>query len=338
MSALQARTRPDFLEYCFTVGITTMDGRGFYFPTDTAVGKDDRLYVVNRAQDGVARGIRVTMCDAEGEFYGNFGYFGEGDGQLKAPAGVAADSQGRVYVTDEYLNRISVFDDSGNFLFKWGAPGRDEGEFDSPSAMALDGEDNLYVSDSYNNRVQKFTSDGRFVLSFGDDGTLRLPWGLTVAPAGDVYVADWGNDRIQRFTADGKHVAAYGAPGAGDGQFQRPSGVAVDSDGYMYVADWGNERLQALDPDGGFVTKERGQATLSGWAENFLRINSEEGEARARADLEKGIDYPYDDPHEESSHIEKYFWAPASVKFDSTGRLYVTETNRHRIQVYRRRA
>ena len=105
--------------------------------------------------------------------------------------------------------------------------------------------------------------------------------------------------------------------------------------GYIYVADWGNERVQILDSDGGFVQKLRGDATLSAWAANFLTINVEEGEARSRANLEPEIEYFVDDPHEESSHIEKYFWSPVSVKLDRDGNLYVTESNRHRIQVYR---
>ena len=62
----------------------------------------------------------------------------------------------------------------------------------------------------------------------------------------------------------------------------------------------------------------------------------EEGAARARADLEQEIDYSVADPHEESSHIEKLFWSPVSVKLDQSGTLYVTESNRHRIQVYKR--
>ncbi len=104
----------------------------------------------------------------------------------------------------------------------------------------------------------------------------------------------------------------------------------------MYVADWGNERVQVLDPSGAFVTKLRGEATDSVWARDFLRINVEEAEARARADMESEIEFFTDDPHEESSHIEKYFWAPVSVKLDASGRLYVTESNRHRLQIYTR--
>ena len=319
-----------------------MEGRGFYYPVDTAIGKDGRLYVVSRTLESQVRGVRVTMCDIDGEYFGTFGSFGEGDGQFIWPSCGAVDSRGRVYITDEYLNRISVFDASGGFLVKWGASGKGEGEFDTSSGIVCDHEDNLYVSDTYNNRIQKFTSDGRYLSSFGStdnsDGKLNLPWGVTIDASGNIYVADWGNDRIQKFAPDGQHLAAYGSTGEGDAQFNRPSGVAVDGDGYIYVSDWGNERVQVLDADGGFVMKLRGQATLSKWAEYFLQINVEEGAARCRANLEPQIDYFVDDPHEESSHIEKYFWSPTSAKLDGAGNLFITESNRHRIQVYKRSA
>ena len=109
----------------------------------------------------------------------------------------------------------------------------------------------------------------------------------------------------------------------------------MDLAGYIFVADWGNERVQVLDSAGNFVQKLRGEATLSDWAANFLSVNVEEGAARSRANLEPEIEYFVAEPHEESSHIEKYFWSPVSVKLDREGNLYVTESNRHRIQVYR---
>ena len=34
--------------------------------------------------------------------------------------------------------------------------------------------------------------------------------------------------------------------------------------------------------------------------------------------------------------MQKYFWSPVSVKLDEAGRLYVTDRNRHSIQVYAR--
>ena len=139
-----------------------------------------------------------------------------------------------------------------------------------------------------------------------------------------MFVADWGNDRVQRFSADGRFTATYGESGRGDGQFVKPPSVAVDSDGYMYVADWGNERLQVLSPEGAFVQALKGEATLSEWAKDFLRANTEEAEARARANLESEIDFFNEDPHEESSHIEKLFWSPVSVVLDDAGKVYVT--------------
>ena len=342
MTTSETKASAEFLEYFMTLGMTVMEGRGFYYPVDTAIGQDSRLYVVNRSLDNVARGVRVTMCDIDSEYYGNFGSFGNKDGQFEWPSGGAIDSRGRVYISDEQLHRISVFDHSGAFLSQWGAHGSGEGDLDTPSGIAFDDQDNLYVSDTYNHRIQKFTADGRFLLSFSSqgqgNGELNLPWGVTLDDNNNVYVADWGNDRIQKFSPQGDCLASYGASGIADGEFQRPSSVAVDGEGYIYVADWGNERVQVLDPQGGFVMKMRGEATLSKWAANFLSVNEEEGAARARANLDPKIEYFVDVPHEESSHTEKFFWSPVSVKLDRAGTLFVTESNRHRIQVYKRSA
>ena len=341
MVASTAQIQSSVLEYSLTVGLSAMEGRGFYYPVDTLPTSHGRLYVVNRSVDGVDRGVRVTMCDINSEYYGTFATAGDGDGQFIYAGGIAEDSQGRIYIADEYANRVSVFDLDGNFLTNWGATGSREGELDGPSSLAIGANDTVYVSDSHNHRVQRFTASGVSIDSFGShgtgDGEFDLPWGLTVAASGDVYVADWGNDRVQRFTASGEHVATYGHAGRGDGELRRPSSVAVDRDGRVYVADWGNERVQVFGPDGEFLQKLRGQATESAWAKIFLNINKEEAAARVRADLEPEIDlFDPDDPHEESSHIEKFFWSPVSVKLDDEGRLYVTESNRHRIQIYQR--
>lgn len=330
--------KTELLAYSHTMGMTVMEGRGFYYPVDTAVGRNDRLYVISRSKEETTRGIRVTMCDADSGYFGNFGGYGHEGGRFVWPACGAVDSQGRFFISDEKLNRITAYNESGGYLFHWGRGGSGDGELDTPSGLAFDSGDQIYVADAYNNRVQKFTADGRWLQSIGADGAgaLRLPWGLTCDAADNLYVADFGNDCVKKFAPDGEFLAAFGTSGRGAGQFTRPASVAVDGDGYIYVADWGNERVQALDADGNFVQLLRGEATLSEWASNFLSINAEEAAARATADLEMEIDYFVDDPHEESSHIEKYFWCPVSVKLDSQGYLYVTETNRHRIQIYRK--
>ena len=338
MTATRADTA--FLRYERTIGLSTMEGRGFYYPSDTTIGADGKLFVVNRSLEGDARGVRVTVCDLDSGYFGIFSSSGEEDGQLIWPTAIDIDPDGRLFISDEFTNRISIFDTSGKFLSAWGVTGTEEGQLDGPAGLVLDGDGNVYLADHQNHRIQKFTSGGQFLLAFGSlgdgKGQLNLPWGMTIDGHGDLFVADWRNDRIQKFAPDGRFLATYGSSGRGEGQFHRPASVAVDPEGYMYVADWGNERVQVLDPTGAFVTSLRGEATDSVWALDFLRINVEEAEARAGADMAPEMEFFTDDPHEESSHIEKYFWAPVSVKLDSSGRLYVTESNRHRLQTYTR--
>ena len=340
MQTRQTETRIAFLKYSHTIGLSTMEGRGFYYPNDSVVGADGRLYVVSRTLDGDNRGVRVTVTNLESEYFGTFGRFGEAEGQMTWPTSIAQDSRGRIFVSDEHTNLISIFDSKGDFEKRWGETGSAPGQIDGPSGLAFDASDNLYVVDHKNNRVQRFTADGVFLSGFGSrgsgDGHLNLPWGVTTDSQGDVYVADWRNDRIQRFSANGDFVSSYGTPGNGEGQLSRPADVAVDPEGYVYVADWGNERVQVLDPDGGFVMSLLGEATHSKWAEDFLRINVEEADARANSDMEADIDFFDDSAYERSSHIEKLFWAPTSVVLDAEGRLYVTESNRHRVQIYER--
>ena len=164
------------------------------------------------------------------------------------------------------------------------------------------------------------------------EGELDLPWGVAVGPDGTVYVADWRNDRVQKFTPYGRFLAAFGD--TREGRLSRPSGVAVDGRGRVYVADWGNERVRLFDADGGLVQSLRGEATLSKWAEEFMEANLDQAVAREAADLDPPLAPDVDTPYEESARIERYFWGPVSVKLDREGRLYVTETNRHRVQVY----
>ena len=221
-------TTTKLLRYDRTLGLSVMEGRGFYYPADTVVGDNGRLYVVNRSLESVDRGVRVTVCDIDSEYYGTFGAYGEGDGQFVWLTSGAKDSEGNIFLSDEYLHRITAFDADGNFLRVWGTHGSNEGELDGPCGIAFDADDNLYVSDTYNNRVQKFSPTGVFLATIGV-GMLSMPWGVTVAPSGDIYVADWGNDRIARFTSDGEFEASYGEPGRGEGQLVKPASVAVDT-------------------------------------------------------------------------------------------------------------
>ena len=321
------------LAYSHTIGLCVMEGRGFMFPVDTLISNTGRMHTISRAYSPADSQKRVTLYDINSEFYGIYGRFGEGIGEFKWPSAIAEDQQGNVYITDETLNRINIYSENGDPIGHWGGSGNGDGEMDGPAGISFDFNGDLYITDHLNSRVQKYTKDGDCLLTFGD-GDLNLPWGVHVSPNGSIYVADWGNHRIVRYSADGSILACYGSHGNGDGQFKNPSSVAVDTDGNIYVADWGNERVQILDSTGDFICSLRGEATVSQWGQEFLDANYEEAEPRSRSNLEPDISLFNGNPHEESAHIEKFFWGPTSVKLDNSGRLYVTESNRHRIQVY----
>ena len=331
------------IEYVKTVGLTTnQSGRGFINPYDTAFTPDGRILVLSHCDTARAALVRIGMLNWDEDYLGEFSKgYGRGEGQWMLPIAMAVDSQQRVYVTDEHLHRVTVFDLEGNFIKQWGELGTDPGQMNAPGGIAICGEDTIYVVEQRNNRVQRFNTDGESIGMWGEagdgPGQFNMPWGVGLDNNGHVYVADWRNDRIQRFTSDGQYVAAIGESGSSDGQLSRPSGVCVDSEGYVYVADWGNERVQLFDADGNFVQTLRGQATLSKWAQDFMSVNPDESNTREMSNLVPELPPHLDTPYLVSSQIEPYFWGPVSVRLDGEERLYVTESNRHRVQIYQRR-
>ena len=331
--------------YSHTIGFLSVSGRGFNNPIDLAVGDNDTLYVLNRAgSDVVERMVskRISICTVQEDYYGEFGRGGIDVGQMMWPCAMAMSADGNLFISDEALHRISIFNTDGDFIDCWGLRGRGKGEFRRPSGIAFDPEGNLIVADGLNNRVQRFTPDGRYLDGWGRAGSasgeFNIPWGVAVDARGNVYVADWRNDRIQKFTPDGGHLATFGTPGDGEGQFYRPSGVTLDAEGNMYIADWGNHRVQILNPEGRFLSSYRGSAGLSKWSDDYFRVNADELEEREKADLEPVLDpLTTYDTRDESAGIEKYFWSPTSVRLDDFGRMFVVDSCRHRIQVYRNR-
>ncbi len=132
MVAMQTREAAG-LAYSHTIGLSTMEGRGFYYPVDTLIGKDGKLYTISRSLEGDTRGVRVTIYDIDSEYYGTFASFGEEPGHFIWPVAITQDSREHIYISDEDLNVINVFDTEGNLVTHWGETGNAPGQLDGPA-------------------------------------------------------------------------------------------------------------------------------------------------------------------------------------------------------------
>lgn len=328
----------NYVNYFKTIGVTSNQpvGRGFSAPVDLSINhRTKRIYVLNRGKPQLNR---IGVCNLDEEYLFEFSKNGTAPGEFLRGTGIAIDSQNNVFLTDEELNKIIIWSEEGEFITQWGTLGSAPGQFNGPAGIAFDSSDNLFVSDQNNHRIQKFDTNGQFLAAFGTfgdrDSQLNMPWGIHVSPDNHIWVADWRNDRIQKFTSEGEFVLTFGESGSREGQFSRPSGITVDNQNNVYVSDWGNERVQILTEDGSHIQTLRGEATLSKWANEFLDANLDEKRTRAVSNLKPDLPSHLNSPYSISSQTEEYFWSPTSVNLDSEGKLYVTESSRHRVQIY----
>jgi len=186
-------------------------------------------------------------------------------------AGVATDSQDRVYIFNRGDKPLIVFDADGNFIRSWG-----DGKFARPHGIYIDPDDHMFLTDDTGHTVQKFTLDGELLMTLGtrnqpsdtgvtdiDYRTLKQPAGpfhyptnVAIAPDGEIYVSDgYGNCRVHRFTPDGQLIQSWGDPGADPGEFHLPHGVFIDSRERLYISDRENNRVQIFTRDGQFINQ-----------------------------------------------------------------------------------
>jgi sugar lactone lactonase YvrE len=183
---------------------------------------------------------------------------------LEEVAGVAVDSEDRLYVFSRSAHPITVFDREGTFIESWG-----EGVFQRPHALYMATDDTLFCTDDIAHTIYRFTLDGQELMSIktppadtGYDGAdmysvarsgppFNTPTAVTQAPDGTLFVSDgYGNARVHHFTEEGKLLNSWGEPGSEPGQFVTPHDAYVDAEGRVYISDRQNCRIQIFTADG----------------------------------------------------------------------------------------
>ena len=223
----------------------------FLQPTDVAVGKEYRIYVM----DGVNNLVKVF--DSNGVFIFTFGGKGTVQGMFDSPLGISTDSEGRVYVADTGNKRIQIFSPHGKFLSMFPVKQVDTPRPADPVDIAIDDKrERLYVVDNDNHNIKVYSlKDYRLLEQWASEGKrrqeLKYPFLITTSNS-LVYVVDVLNTRVQAFNPDGVSVSIIGNWGVDLGQLYRPKGVAVDEKGRIFVSDSYVGALQVFNRFGHF--------------------------------------------------------------------------------------
>ena len=178
---------------------------------------------------------------------------------LSAPAAIAVDGTGHLYILDSGNNEVDRYQVSAGDTYSYdigflgGARSALAGtSLAQPTDLALRGT-NLYVLDAANTRVVRIDLVAGTAVVAVSDPSWSQASGIAADSAGSIYVADTFNHRIRKY-ASGGAAATIGTYGTGTGQLRLPRALALDGADNLFVADSGNHRVQVFDPAGTSVS------------------------------------------------------------------------------------
>lgn len=156
-----------------------------------------------------------------------------GNDELKEPAFLACDGNGRLYVVDMRGNAVVTFTAEGAFLRRWEIRCGDEAV--KPSALALDGRGALLIADARRGCILKLSPSGELLASFypGEENADNpaLVTGIAVTAGGELFLADQSGECIYRHNRLGDFRQALELTGEAS-----PGAMAMDSSGRLFVA------------------------------------------------------------------------------------------------------
>jgi hypothetical protein len=264
-------------------GMQDLAEYGFTLPKDVARDPAGNIWVADEH--------RLTQYNANGTFLQMFPkpqdrpWACAGDnGHFCVPRGIAFDTAGRMFVSDEENHRVQVFSlASGSPVYVAtvgvsGEPGNDNAHFNFPAQIAFDASNRLYVADMGNARVQRCVAAGSgwTCTTFhgtGLDGSgpnaLHYAFGLGTDTAGNVYIADSGNGRVKKCNSAGTCTIFISGLGW-------PSDVATDSASNVYVSVRNDFTVRKYASNGTFLQVFAGNSGVP-YIPDTVRLNAPRG-------------------------------------------------------------
>ena len=221
------------------------------------------------------------------------------DGKPHTPVYVAVDPRdGDVYVTDRATGAIYIYDASGRYLRAF-SPTQPIDAW-QPLGVGLSPAGLWWVTDlsAPFHRVEVFSEKGDLQQTIGSAGQFDFPNMVAFDTTGNAYITDSNNGRLVILGPGGQQLAAIGR-GASPGNLGLPRGVATDSVGRLYVADATGQFVHIYQV-----------GTAADWRPVFLNEFGSQGIGDGQ------------------------FEYPNGVAVDSRDRVYVTDRENNRVQVW----
>jgi len=142
------------------------------------------------------------------------------------------------------------------------------------------------------------------------------------------------------FQISGMFLSSFGGFGWGEGFFDNPADVAVDGDRNIYVADTDNDRIQKIDEYGMpiFVVGKKGAGAAEFKNPQGIAVGrkllyvSDTGNDRIQIFDKRGN---FLIAFGKTGSGKGEFNSPAGISIGSEGIIFITDTNNHRIEIFR---